>query len=490
MFAYTRDPQAYIAVIADHNNISVTVPKSQALPFVEDLSAQGLLVRSLGIDGRFHSSAHENSLSKVINFCRSTAWDKFLDAKDLRLSIRVNSEARVISEGSLYEIAAATLLTRVSDWYSVVRAATEAISHKKDATIVVFGLSDCVPASIASQSSLDVTRIGSSKRSTRAKEGPTADAEELGFKDKKTVPGNFGSSIPADAVAIIGMGCKYAGADSLEEFWQVIHDGTSMAEELPESRWVGKGLRRTKDGVPFWGNFIRDADAFDHRFFKKSSREAAAMDPQQRILLQTAYHTLESSGYFSNQSSPEDVGCYIGVATTDYHDNISSHQPSAFHALGELRAFLCGRISYHFGWTGPSLTYDTACSSSMVAIDAACKAIQSGQCTRALAGGVSVNTSPYMWENLRTANFLSPTGQTKPFDAKADGYCRGEGAGLVFLKKLSQAYEDGDHIMGIIAGSGVNQCLNKSYITVPYGPSQKSLFQKVITATGIQENDM
>ena len=473
-------------MIADHNNVSVTIPKSQQASFIGDLSMYGLLVRPIGIEGQFHSSAHERALNKVINFCQSNTWAGLFCAESLQVPLRSNFDAKVISEGSLYETAAATLLTKVSDWYSVVKAAAGKVSSNDATGVVVFGLSDCIPASVLHDCSLNIARMNSSKRSAIAEQSITLN-EEAPSKDGEDTPDE---RIPQDAIAIIGMGCKYAGADSLEEFWHVISDGISMAQELPESRWSKTGLRRTEDGTPFWGNFIRDADAFDHRFFKKSSREAAAMDPQQRILLQTAYHALESSGYFTETSPPDNIGCYIGVATTDYHDNVSSHQPSAFHALGELRAFLCGRISYHFGWTGPSLTYDTACSSSLVAIDAACKAIQSGQCARALAGGVSVNTSPYMWENLRNANFLSPTGQTKPFDAKADGYCRGEGAGLVVLKKLSDALEDGDQILGVIAGSGVNQCLNKSYITVPYGPSQASLYKQVLAGARIREEAM
>lgn len=295
---------------------------------------------------------------------------------------------------------------------------------------------------------------------------------------------------PQHAVAIVGMACKYAGVDSLDEFWEVISKGASMHGEVPEDRWARTGLRRTKEGSRYFGNFVRDADAFDHRFFKKSAREAAAMDPQQRILLQAAYQAVESSGYLTERDAPEDVGCYIGVATTDYHDNIASHAPTAFSAIGELRAFLCGRISHHFGWTGPSMTYDTACSASMVAIDAACRSIQTGQCSRALAGGVSLNSSPHLWENLRAANFLSPTGPTKPFDAAGDGYCRGEGVGLIFLKKLSEAVEDGDFVYGVITGTGVNQCRNDTYITVPNGSSQVDLYKKVLADAGVKPYDV
>ena len=386
------------------------------------------------------------------------------------MPVRTNIDGGLVSESHLSEVAAATLLTRLADWRSTISATMTTLSHVRHAQVITFGLPDVISTSTARKAGLDILKVDVSRSVSNPEENRP--------------------QYPTDAIAIVGMACKYAGADSTDEFWEVIRDGLSMHEELPETRWSTQGLRRSKTGAPFWGNFVRDVDAFDHRFFKKSSREAAAMDPQQRMLLQAAYQTVESSGYFGELSPPEDVGVFIGVATTDYHDNISSQAPNAFSALGELRAFLCGRISYHFGWTGPSLTYDTACSASLVAIDAACKAIQSGQCSRALAGGVSANTSPYMWENLRSANFLSPTGQTKPFDNYADGYCRGEGVGLVFLKKLSTALNDGDAVLGVITASGVNQCKNETYITVPHGPSQVNLYNKIMDQAGLQPNDM
>lgn len=406
----------------------------------------------------------------MVQLIRITDCLQLPTAETLLVPVRNNFNGRLISEGHLSEIAAESLLTKIADWRSTISATLTTLSHANDAQITIFGLSDVISTSTARKAGLNISRIDTSK--------PVGNADGNKYR------------YPDDAIAIVGMGCKYAGADSTDEFWEVIRDGLSMHEKLPESRWSTQDLRRSKEGTTFWGNFVRDVDAFDHRFFKKSSREAAAMDPQQRLLLQAAYQTVESAGYFGELSPSDDVGCYIGVATTDYHDNIASQAPTAFSALGELRAFLCGRISYHFGWTGPSLTFDTACSSSIVAIDAACKAIQSGQCSRALAGGVSANTSPYMWENLRSATFLSPTGQTKPFDSNADGYCRGEGVGLVFLKKLSDALNAGNKVLGVISASAVNQCKNETYITVPHGPSQADLYARIMEQAGLKANDV
>jgi acyl transferase domain-containing protein/acyl carrier protein len=266
-----------------------------------------------------------------------------------------------------------------------------------------------------------------------------------------------------------------------------------MCTTIPEERFKTIGLRRSEDGkLKFFGNFVKDVDAFDHRFFKKSSREAASMDPQQRLLMEVAYQAVESAEYTGTAGSKakRDIGCYIGACSNDYNDNVASHQPNAFSSLGTLRAFLSGKISHFFGWTGPSITYDTACSSSAVAIQAACTALQMGECSMALAGGVSFYTNPFFYQNLAAASFLSPTGPTKPFDAKGDGYCRGEGAGLVFLKPLSAAIADHDNIQGVIAAAAVNQNENSTSITVPHTGSQIELYQKVVSDSGLHAHDI
>lgn len=164
---------------------------------------------------------------------------------------------------------------------------------------------------------------------------------------------------------------------------------------------------------------------------------------------------------------------------------MACHPPTAHTAVGNLRAFVAGSISHYFGWTGPSLTIDTACSSSAVAVHSACRAILSGDCRVALAGGINIMTGPEWFQNLAAASFLSPTGQCKPFDAAADGYCRGEAVGAVFLKTFSSALEDGDVIYGVIAASAVRQNQNTTPITVPNAPSLAGLFEDVVRRSRI-----
>jgi acyl carrier protein len=297
-------------------------------------------------------------------------------------------------------------------------------------------------------------------------------------------------AVPAHAVAITGMACKFPGADSVDDYWKLLDEGRSMVTKLPDGRFTAGEHWRSNNKSIFTGNFINDIEAFDHKFFGRSSREAATMDPGQRLLLETAYQALESSGFFRGVEQDRDVGCFIGACLSDYNDNVASHPPNAFSALGSLRAFLPGRISHFFGLTGPAISFDTACSSSAVAIDAAIKALRAGDCTSAIAGGVSVFTSPHIFQNLAGASFLSPTGATKSFDELADGYSRGEGVGLVVLKTLSQAVADGDHILGTILSTAVKQNSNLVPITVPYSPSQVALYGRVLERAGINADDV
>ncbi|PWY75480.1 ketoacyl-synt-domain-containing protein [Aspergillus heteromorphus CBS 117.55] len=302
-------------------------------------------------------------------------------------------------------------------------------------------------------------------------------------------------SFPSDAIAIVGAACRLPGADNLEELWHIISQGEIKAEEVPEDRFkINETFRGQQDQEwikrgKFYGNFVEDVAAFDNAFFGISPREAIYMDPQQRLLLTTAFEAMDSSGYLHThrKEDGDSVGCFIGSTYTEYLENTCAYSPSAFTAPGTIRAFLSGKISYCFGWTGPSEVIDTACSASLVAIHRACRAIQAGDCSMALAGGVNIITGIHNYLDLAKAGFLSPTGQCKPFDESSDGYCRADGVGLVVLKHLDQAISGGDHIMGVIRASATNQGgLHASSITVPDPKAQQALYRNVISRSGIQ----
>lgn len=287
-------------------------------------------------------------------------------------------------------------------------------------------------------------------------------------------------------IAVVGMSCKVPGAENLQDFWDLLCENKSQHKEVPNDRFTFDTTWRETDPNRKWfGNFIDEPEAFDHKFFRKSPREAAAMDPQQKLMLQAAYQAVEQSGYFRNSSTRKHIGCYIGVSNVDYQDNVACHAANAFTATGTLMSFVAGKVSHYFGWTGPAMSIDTACSGSAVAIHEACKSILNGDCEAALAGGVNAITSPLWFQNLAGASFLSQTGQCKPFDEKGDGYCRAEAVGAVYLKRLSRAVEDGDLIFGTIAATAVQQNQNSTAITVPNSESLSNLFTSVTSRARI-----
>ncbi|KAL1636985.1 polyketide beta-ketoacyl-synthase [Diplodia intermedia] len=297
-----------------------------------------------------------------------------------------------------------------------------------------------------------------------------------------------------DDIAIVGMSVNYPSGKGPEQLWETMEKGLNVVREVPSSRFQVSDYYSTdpknKDSRKMnskYGNFLDDPFAFDNTFFQISPREAKSMDPQQRLLLHAAFEAMEDAGYAPDATpsfQKETMGAYMGVATLDYVDN-TRNDIDVYYSPGTLRAFLSGRISYAFQLKGPSVVIDTACSSSTVALYQACRALQAGDCTSALAGGVNVISSPDMYMGLSRAHFLSPTGQCKPWDASADGYCRGEGCGMFVLKKLSDAVAEGDRVYGVIRGIEVNQCGTAKSITHPDAETQALLFKSMLTKTKI-----
>ncbi|GKZ27379.1 type I Iterative Polyketide synthase (PKS) [Aspergillus brasiliensis] len=301
---------------------------------------------------------------------------------------------------------------------------------------------------------------------------------------------------PADAVAIVGFACRTAAGGTADDLWDAIRTGQSKVRELDAKRFPEVAARK---GPKLWGNFLSDPESFDHGFFGKSRREAAALDPHQRVLLETTYHALESAGWLAQEQTPEThdglgrgdtTGCFIGMNAPDYPLNLGSHAPSPYTGVGMMRSFVAGRLSHHFGWTGPSHVIDTACSSAMVAIHQACRALQAGDCTRAVAGGINLFTNTVFFDALRAGGFLSETGACKTFDARADGYCRGEAVGVLVLKPLSRALQDGDDISGVLLSTGENQNVNNTSITNPVMQSQRALYHDILARGGISSHQV
>ncbi|KAG0128102.1 hypothetical protein HOY82DRAFT_623065 [Tuber indicum] len=305
---------------------------------------------------------------------------------------------------------------------------------------------------------------------------------------------------PEDGIAIVGMGVNMPGAADPNELWKLLEEGLNTVSEIPSDRFdvsqfydpSGNSNKPKRSMGTKFGNFIANPGSFDNNFFNISPREAKSLDPQQRVLLQTAYSAIENAGYVADSTdtfSRETFGCYVGVATGDYVENLRN-EIDVYYSTGTLRAFLSGRISYALKLAGPSIVIDTACSSSLVAIYQACRALENGDCNAAVAGGVNVITSPDMYLGLDRAHFLSPTGQCKAFDESADGYCRSEGCGMFVLKRLSDAIAENDQILGVIRGVQINQSGEAHSITHPHAATQQRLFKRLLEETGIDPLDV
>jgi len=303
-----------------------------------------------------------------------------------------------------------------------------------------------------------------------------------------------------DRIAIVGIGCRFPGsANSAEAFWRLLENGVDAITEIPKDRWSAKTFyhsHRSFKGktVSKWGGFIDDIDKFDAAFFGITNREAPYIDPQQRLLLETTWEAFEDGGLVVEKYSGTDVGVFIGGFTLDYkilqfgsdnYDEIGIHA-----AAGSMMTNLSNRLSYVFDFKGSSISIDTACSSSLVALHYACESIRAGDCSMAVAGGVMLNLAPQYTIAESQGGFLSTTGRCKTLDSSADGYVRGEGVGIIVLKKLEDAIRDNDHIYSIVKATGVNQDGRSSAITVPNGKAQESLMRKVHQRAGIDSKDI
>ena len=459
----------------------------------------GFRVKPIHLQGRYHSTVHMPAVEKLTKLFAHSVELQLPNVANLQAPVRSTFNGEILKEGSLSRLALENTLLKPTDWHKTLKSAILQLPDTRR-VIAFAGFGSHIPPSLVQTSALRVLSLGNLDGSKL--ERPMEPLPVHGLPNGAFVNGTSGSingpspeqqaqepPYPPHSIAIVGTSGRFPGADSLDELWELLLSGRSMVERAPSDRLRLPGPETgDHSGTQWWGNFLRDPEAFDHQFFKKSSREAIAWDPQQRILLEVVYEALESAGYFGAKANlePDDYGCFIGAATNSYYDNISCHPPTAYATIGTSRCFLSGCISHYFGWTGPSLAIDTACSSSLVAINTACRAIWSGECSRAIAGGTNVFTSPFDYVNLRAAGFLSPSGQSKPFDASADGYCRGEGVGVVVLKPLTAALQENDNILGVIVGSAANQNQNCSHITVPHSGSQVQLYQKVMDLAGME----
>ena len=298
------------------------------------------------------------------------------------------------------------------------------------------------------------------------------------------------AGVPAvahDDIAIVGLSGRYPGADDLDAFWRNLMQGRDCITEIPESRWNYRDYfhpDRNHRGTVYskWGGFIDGVDEFDADFFNMSARAAELIDPQERLFLQTAWECIESAGYTRQALRSQTVGVFVGVMWANYSlFDVSDEQILDGRPCPPLSS-IANRVSYFMNLSGPSLSLDTMCSSSLTAMHLAIQAIRNGECKMAIAGGVNLILHPYKYQVLSGGQFLSTDGRCRAFGAGGDGYVPGEGVGAVMLKPLSKAIEDGDHVHGVIRASALNHGGKTNGYTVPNQLSQSAVIGTALRA--------
>ncbi|CBF73505.1 hypothetical protein AN7909.2 [Aspergillus nidulans FGSC A4] len=325
-------------------------------------------------------------------------------------------------------------------------------------------------------------------------------AVELGQLSPTPRPyGNDLDSIPADAIAVVGMSGRFPNSDTLDEFWRLLETATTTHQVIPESRFNVDDFydpTRAKHNALLarYGCFLKNPGDFDHRLFNISPREAMQMDPVQRMLLMTTYEALEMAGYSpptpaapgDSEQAPPRIATYFGQTIDDWK-SINDQQGIDTHYLpGVNRGFAPGRLSHFFQWAGGFYSIDTGCSSSATALCLARDALTAGKYDAAVVGGGTLLTAPEWFAGLSQGGFLSPTGACKTYSDSADGYCRGEGVGVVILKRLADAVRSKDNVIAVIAGASRNCNAGAGSITYPGEKAQGALYRRVMRQAAVR----
>ncbi|MBN1654055.1 MAG: AMP-binding protein, partial [Deltaproteobacteria bacterium] len=297
-----------------------------------------------------------------------------------------------------------------------------------------------------------------------------------------------------EEIAIVGMGCRFpGGANSPESFWEILKDGVDAIGEIPISRWNVDGYydREPGDDYKYYVRnigAIEDVDQFDALFFGIAPKEAESLDPQQRLLLEVTWETLENAGIRPEELFNKRTGVFVGISNVDYAHVIS--KVDAYAGTGTVASTAAGRISYTLGLKGPCMAIDTACSSALVAIHVACQSLRARESETAIVGGVNLILSPRSMIAMSKLKAISPDGRCKTFDASADGYGRGEGCGILVLKRIADAQRDKNDIYAIIRGSAINQDGQSNGLTAPNGPSQSAVIREAIRKAGVETREI
>ncbi|KAL9932115.1 hypothetical protein V8E36_008887 [Tilletia maclaganii] len=463
-------PSIYVSSVTSDNNISIAghpalldyfesalTSPVQASYVIEANGGQPLSrlgVVRIPVCSLYHSqSTLQAAVDKVLERAeqsgiRAQFWKPLEQSLKLRrqLIFPVDPE-QAPAAGSLLQKIAATVLTDVNRWDLAIK--TEAIAASGSTYSYVDkgarGLITQITNMTTQHVDLQPNKVLS----------PSSRTEQAALGIHPDDP----SHLQDDRIAVVSVSCRFPnGAEDPESFWKMLEQGANTCQEVPSHLFDWKAYQtknpeaqRNSMSIGY-GNFLANVDKFDNLLFNMSPRESLQLDPQHRFTLMCCYEAMEDAGYVPDQLACYNttrVGCFIGASSDDYRENASSEIGSYF-ITGNIRAFIPGHVSFTWNWEGPSNSVDTACSSSLVAIEAACDALLNKQCDSALAGGVTIITQPQMYIGFEKAKMLSPTGQCRTFDESVDGICRGDGVGVVMLKRYSTAIADGDNILGVI----------------------------------------
>ncbi len=298
-----------------------------------------------------------------------------------------------------------------------------------------------------------------------------------------------------EPIAIIGASCRLpGGVRNLDDYWQLLRNGVDAVTEIPRTRWNLDAYYDPDPDAPGKmytraGSFVDAIDKFDAHFFNLAPREAASLDPQQRMLLEVSWEALEHAGYAPDQLVGTRTGVFVGISNNDFANFLLTArdvtQIDPYSGTGGAFCVAAGRISYVLGLQGPNLAVDTACSSALVAVHLACQNLRAGKAQLALAGGVNLILRPEVSVYFTKLRAISPDGRCKTFDAAGDGYGRGEGCGVIVLKRLSDAQRDGDHILALIRGTAINHDGRSSGLTVPNALAQQAVIREALADGGV-----
>ena len=454
--------------------LTLSGPPSILKRFLEDsASMKDLPQRTLPIYGSFHAP-HFPLPDVAAILGNSDLWNRNISSADrssLVLSYSLDIGAHDTLRKLLSQVVTDILHTRLDFQFIVQR--TGALAQNHSVRFVSVG-----PA-----------HTGVLKRSL-----PIAEIERFGSpklpSDQASIKNDY-----RDAIAIIGMACRTPGAQNVDELWKLLLEGRDMHQQVPPDRFDVKTHYDPTGKIPNttitqWGCFDEHVAEFDLAMFKMSPREAMQTDPCHRLMLITGYEALESAGYYDPGGPRPKFGTFYGQAGDDYRQVNSGQNIDTNYITGGIRAFAPGRVSYYFGWEGPSMNIDTACSSSAVAINQACSSLRLGESDMALAGGVNLLTSSDFFAGLSRARFISTTGPCKTLDETADGYCRADGAGSVVLKRYEDALRDNDEILGVIRSIETSHAGTAISITHPEPDTQIALFQSILAKVGMDVRDI